>query len=165
MLLCLSCLCAFNWCQTVELRGYSRVGDNTYPNVMALLLGKLANERPPGALDLAPMLWLPFAEAGYRTLFVEDAYIGNHIFNIWIDNQNSPGGFKKAPTDYYFRTMSVAQYNDEKSEAFSRWYYGPLCIGPTFETELLLNWVSCHRDKNFNTHLSAGYFPYGGGIP
>jgi hypothetical protein len=112
---------------------------------MAMLLGKLANERPRGALDLAPMIWHPFIDAGYRTLFVEDSFIANHIFNIWVDDQNSPGGFKKAPTDYYFRTMSVAQHNDKKSEAVSKWFFGPACIGSTFETELLLNWVSSHR--------------------
>jgi len=131
--------------KAIELRGYGRVGDNTYPNVMALLMGKLANERPPGSIDQAPLLWQPFAESGYRTLYVEDALIDNHIFNIWVDGRNSPRGFSKVPTDYYFRPMSVAQHGDTTSEAISRWNYGPACIGPTFETEYILNWVSQWR--------------------
>jgi Protein of unknown function (DUF229) len=108
---------------------------------MALLTGMFANERPFGGIDRAPLLWRPFAEAGYRTLYVEDALIDNHVFNIWVDNFNSPRGFSKIPTDYYFRTMSVAQHNDKNSEAVSRWHYGPACIGPTFETRQIFNWV------------------------
>jgi Protein of unknown function (DUF229) len=121
---------------------------------MALLMGKLANERPPGSIDHAPLLWHPFAEAGYRTLYAEDSFIENHIFNIWVDDKNSPRGFSNAPSDYYFRMMSVAQHNDKESEAVSKWHYGPACIGPTFETELILNWVGYRRIvRAFNTDL------------
>ena len=126
--------------KAVELRGYGRVGDNTYPNVMALLTGMLANERPNGKIDNVPLLWSPFAEAGYRTLFAEDSMIENHIFNIAVDGQNDPGGFSKIPTDYYHRTMSVAQRDN--LEAASKWFFGPSCVGPNHETELILNWVS-----------------------
>ena len=125
----------------MELYGYSRVGDNTYPNVMALLTGQLAEERPLGSIDRAPLLWKDFSVAGYRTLMVEDAFIANHVFNIWVPGSNSPGGFKAVPTDYYFRPLSVAMHADHslidwRSKESRR------CTGPILEDELILNWVS-----------------------
>ena len=126
-------------CQAVELQGYGRVGDNTYPNVMALLTGMLANERPAGEIDKAPFLWKPFSEVGYRTLHLEDSFIDNHVFNIWVGKNNDPGGFLQIPTDYYYRPMSVAQHHEP--EAISNSFFSPTCIGPTFETDFILNWV------------------------
>jgi len=120
------------------------VGDNTYPNVMALLTGQLAEERPFGAIDLTPFLWKDFSENGYRTLQVEDSFIENHVFNIAVDNTNSPGGFRSVPTDYYFRPLSVAMHAhhkllDRRPKEFR------LCTGPELEDELILNWVSLSR--------------------
>jgi hypothetical protein len=134
-----------NELQAVELQGYGRVGDNTFPNVMSLLTGKFASERPPGPLDETPLLWRPFSRlGGYRTLFSDDWLIDWNIFNLWLDHGNSPGGFIKEPTDYYYRTMNLAQCNDKNSEVTSRrnGNSGAACIGPTFETEFILDWVT-----------------------
>jgi len=130
------------WClQALELCGYSRVGDNTYPNVMALLTGKLAEERPIGFIDWAPLLWKDFSAAGYRTLQVEDGFIENHVFNVWVDTLNSPRGFISVPTDYYFRPLSVAMHVDHSLIDWRPKEYR-LCTGPVLEDELILNWVS-----------------------
>jgi len=123
------------------MHGYSRVGDNTYPNAMALLTGQLAEERPYGAIDRAPFLWKDFSAAGYRTLQVEDAFIDNHVFNIWVDALNSPKGFMWEPTDYYFRPLSVAMHGDHSLIDW-RAKECRLCTGPVLEDELILNWVS-----------------------
>jgi hypothetical protein len=104
---------------------------------MALLTGMFADERPLGYIDRAPLLWRDFEKAGYRTLFVEDGFIENHIFDIWVDAMNSPRGFRKIPTDYYFRTLSVAMNDDVEAVSKNR-----LCVGSTFETKLILDWVS-----------------------
>jgi hypothetical protein len=82
-----------------------------------------------------------------------DSFIENHVFNIWVDGKNDPRGFSNAPSDYYFRTMSVAQHSDTESEAVSKWHYGPACIGPTFEMELILNWVGCRRNVRALTRI------------
>ena len=121
--------------------GYSRVGDNTYPNVMALLTGQLAEERPLFWIDRAPFLWKEFSSAGYRTLQVEDAFIDNQVFNIWVDVLNSPRGFRSSPTDYYFRPLSVAMHADHSLLDWRAKEYR-LCTGPKLEDELILNWVS-----------------------
>jgi len=121
--------------------GYGRVGDNTYPNVMALLTGQLAEERPSGAIDRAPFLWKDFSAAGYRTLQVEDGFIENHVFNTWVDLTNSPHGFVSVPTDYYFWPLSVAMHASH-SQLDWRPKEFRLCTGPILEDELILNWVS-----------------------
>jgi len=127
--------------QALELYGYGRVGDNTYPNVMALLTGKLAEERPFGTIDRAPLLWKDFSAAGYRTLLVEDGFIENHVFNVWVDTFNDPGGFRSVPTDYYFRPLSVAMHADHSLIDWRPEQYR-LCTGTILEDELILNWVS-----------------------
>jgi len=131
----------FRCLQALELLGYNRVGDNTYPNVMALLTGKPAEERPFGWIDRAPFLWKDFSAAGYRTLLVEDSFIRNHVFNIWVDPLNSPGGFNSVPVDYYFRPLSVAMHADHGLLDWRPKEYR-LCTGPVLEDELILNWVS-----------------------
>jgi len=129
--------------QALELYGYGRVGDNTYPNVMALLTGKLAEERPFGTIDWAPLLWKNFSAAGYRTLLLEDGYVGNHVFTVWdwVDVFNSPRGFRSVPTDYYFRPLSVAMHVDHSLIDWRPKEYR-LCTGPVLEAKLILNWVS-----------------------
>jgi len=123
------------------LHGYSRIGDNSYPNIMAFLTGQLAEERPVGPIDWAPFLWKDFSTAGYRTLVVEDGFIENHAFNIWVGGFNSPGGFYSVPSDYYFRPLSVAMNEDHSLIDWRPKEYR-LCTGPILEDELILNWVS-----------------------
>jgi len=108
---------------------------------MAFLTGQLAEERPLGAIDRAPLIWKDFSKAGYRTLFVEDAFIDNQVFNIAVHGNNSPGGFHAVPTDYYFRTLNVALNTDHRLIDWRRAAYRR-CIGPTLEDEFILNWVS-----------------------
>jgi len=108
---------------------------------MALLTGQLADERPLGAIDRAPLIWKDFSKAGYRTLLVEDGFAVNHVFNIFVHGNNSPGGFVSKPTDYYFRTLNVAMHFDHHLLDW-RLPYTRLCIGPVLEDEVILNWVS-----------------------
>lgn len=80
-----------------ELRGYTKVADNTLPNLMALLAGI-----PPGRLTSAhrkpfdgyPFLWKEFAADGYVTAYVEDQP-SLATFNCHLK------GFVRRPTDYY----------------------------------------------------------------
>jgi len=108
---------------------------------MAILTGQLAEERPYGAIDMAPFLWKDFWANGYRTLQVEDCFVENHAFNIWVDVTNSPQGFRSVPTDYYFRPLSVAMHADHSLLDW-RSKERRLCTGPKMENELILNWVS-----------------------
>jgi len=130
--------------------GYGRVGDNTYPNVMALLTGQLAEERPPGVIDLAPFLWKDFSANGYRTLQVEDAFVDDQIFNInLMDKTNIPGGFRSVPTDYYFRPLGVAMHADHSLVDW-RNKESRRCTGPRLEDTIVLNWVSFAFENNLS---------------
>ncbi|XP_058789405.1 uncharacterized protein LOC131663201 isoform X2 [Phymastichus coffea] len=91
-----------------ELRGYNKMGDNTFPNLMALLTGQnqtwaYAKCKPKAlyGLDNCSMIWYNFREAGYVTAYAEDqAKIST--FNYL------KMGFVEPPTDYYLRPYILA---------------------------------------------------------
>ena len=91
----------------VELKGYNKVGDNTLPNFIPLLTGKSIGEFYNGSARKTfvfgdnGFLWQRYSNAGYRTLYGEDApQIAT--FNYL------KRGFSRAPTDYYLRPLHLA---------------------------------------------------------
>ncbi|XP_055611977.1 uncharacterized protein LOC129758496 isoform X2 [Uranotaenia lowii] len=91
-----------------ELKGYNKIDDNTYPNLMAILTGynntlayDLCNPRKVGQLETCPFMWNYFADSGYVTAYAEDeASISTFNYHKF--------GFSKQPTDYYQRPMALA---------------------------------------------------------
>lgn len=89
-------------------RGMTKVGDNTFPNLVAILTGKsVFNDElpkiqdPKETYDKWPCLWKNFSNASYATLFAEDQpKIG--LFNYLR------GGLQDPPTDHYLRTFWLA---------------------------------------------------------
>ncbi|XP_017038674.1 uncharacterized protein LOC108086293 [Drosophila ficusphila] len=87
-----------------ELQGYNKIGDNTFPNLMAILTGyskesaqkKVCDWQKKGCLDKMPLLWKDFRNASYLTAFAEDE---PHIETF---NYMRPG-FVEQPTDFYLR--------------------------------------------------------------
>lgn len=84
------------------------MGDNTFPNLMAILTGfnstKSYGQCMPtkvGKLDVCPMLWYTFREQGYATAYAEDEMSIN-TFNY------HKTGFIKPPVDHYFRPFGIA---------------------------------------------------------
>lgn len=91
-----------------EMKGYNKMGDNTYPNLMAILTGyndtwaydKCVPHTDHG-LDNCPFVWKEFAAAGYVTGYAEDEpEIGT--FNY------KKKGFSDNPTDFYGRAGMIA---------------------------------------------------------
>jgi hypothetical protein len=87
----------------MELQGYSKVDDNTYPNLIPVLTGHNVTELEAKCLpsynstfDECPILWNTFKQKGYKTLFAED----NQFLGLF---KYERGGFKNAPTDLYPR--------------------------------------------------------------
>lgn len=64
----------------IELLGFNKVADNTFPNLIPVLSGltgkeleKLCRKNHKKPFDNCPLLWKNFAAKGYRTIFAEDA--------------------------------------------------------------------------------------------
>ncbi|KAH8393670.1 hypothetical protein KR200_009163, partial [Drosophila serrata] len=109
-----------------EMQGYNKIGDNTYPNLMAVLTGhsekgaeEVCDVTLAGCLDTLPFIWKRFKNASYMTAFAEDCESIN-TFNYM------QAGFIKQPTDYYLRPLLLAienQFNVTKE------LWLPFCIG------------------------------------
>ncbi|KAJ8921409.1 hypothetical protein NQ315_003027 [Exocentrus adspersus] len=93
----------------INLKGYNKIADNTYPNLMAVLSGmnfsqaeSVCDPYDKVALDNCQhFIWREFKRHNYSTAYAEDtSRIGT--FN-WIK-----AGFTNPPTDYYFRPYFLA---------------------------------------------------------
>ncbi|KAH8236418.1 hypothetical protein KR026_001324, partial [Drosophila bipectinata] len=92
-----------------EMQGYNKIGDNTFPNLMAILTGhsldsandNICDFKKRGCMDKYPFVWNLFREAGYLTALAEDEP------NISTFNYVKPG-FVEQPTDYYQRPSQKA---------------------------------------------------------
>lgn len=89
----------------IDLHGYIKIGDNTDPNLSAVLMGMSFKEikshpcqpKPRySKFDDCPLIWKDFSKRGYATAYAEDAaWMGLFHFN--------EVGYVKEPTDYYNR--------------------------------------------------------------
>lgn len=91
-----------------------QVGENTLPNLFAILTGLRvwSNEVPikdylTESFDHIPFLWSNFSKRGYATLFAEDMPTFG-MFTYYA------GGFRKQPTDHYFRPFWLGVNELEK---------------------------------------------------
>ncbi|XP_054709012.1 uncharacterized protein LOC129218714 [Uloborus diversus] len=126
----------------IELNGYTKVADNTYPNLIPFLTGHQRNYYKPkekrfGFYDDVDLVWKRYSEVGYRTLFSEDApSMGTFVLNR--------RGFQYPPTDYYSRPYSIAV---ESLNLRHKTH----CIGSVLETEVyfkyLRNFLSLMANK------------------
>ncbi|KAJ3643502.1 hypothetical protein Zmor_026209 [Zophobas morio] len=119
----------------VEMKGYTKINDNTLPNFMALLTGfdsstteTICKPQTVGGLDECPMIWYDYGKAGYITAYAED------MTDITTFNYLSKG-FVNPPTDYYFKpymeateTLTIRHLNEM-----------PYCTGPESQGERILN--------------------------
>ncbi|KAM8706165.1 hypothetical protein ACLKA7_010446 [Drosophila subpalustris] len=92
-----------------EMQGYNKVGDNTFPNLMAILSGylpdsakeKVCDTDNKGCFDRMPFIWKYLKGAGYLTAYAEDEC------DINTFNYVKPG-FVEQPVDYYYRPFLKA---------------------------------------------------------
>ncbi|XP_054162122.1 uncharacterized protein LOC128960076 [Oppia nitens] len=112
------------------LYGYNKVGDNTFPNLVALLTGYYLDELWDESfvnwvyLNYFPFIWKDFKSKGFRTMLMEDAP-DMATFNRF------KLGFAEQPTDYYLRPFSSQIEEDIK-------YY---CYLDKPETEVYFDYV------------------------
>ncbi|TDG40347.1 hypothetical protein AWZ03_013225, partial [Drosophila navojoa] len=108
------------------LQGLNKVGDNTLPNLLAMLTGysdedtnKICDVFVPGCLDRLPFIWKHFKDQNYTTAMAEDS------MNISTFNYMKPG-FMEQPVDYYLRPLLMAM---KKTFNESQFYDQNLCLG------------------------------------
>uniref|UniRef100_A0A1B6EXQ9 DUF229 domain-containing protein n=1 Tax=Cuerna arida TaxID=1464854 RepID=A0A1B6EXQ9_9HEMI len=138
----------------VEMLGYNKVDDNTFPNLVPVLTGLSVNElkkscwtTATSVFDSCRFVWDNFSEAGYETAFGEDAsWMG--IFN-YLKN-----GFRKRPTDYYMNTFNKVS---EEKIGFEKRLNAKLCVGPRKTIQVLLNYVYKFANTMKNS-LFFGFF-------
>ncbi|XP_016983813.2 uncharacterized protein LOC108047907 [Drosophila rhopaloa] len=133
-----------------ELEGYNKMGDNTFPNLMAVLTGfnktfAKAQCRPDkvGGLDACPLIWKDFKARGYTTAFAED-WSGYSTFDYLSK------GFFRPPTDVYGRPLILAAEKELKMTHESGL---PYCLGrkPSAEYiyDLGLQFTMVNRNSTF----------------
>ncbi|CAH0382641.1 unnamed protein product [Bemisia tabaci] len=124
----------------IDFVGYHKVGDNTFPNLIPLVLGLSEGEiksscwpNKSSFFDNCPFVWKEYRSKGFITAFVEDepSISGfNYLKN----------GFQKQPTDYYLRPLYI-----EKQRV---WGHSAgigsntkLCIGSDLNVKFLLDQI------------------------
>ena len=122
----------------VEMLGYNKVGDNTYPNLVPVLTGLSEEEfqeicwkNHEKPFDLCPLIWKNFSSAGFKTIFGEDAC------QMSTFNYLKPG-FRTQPTDYYLRPFCLAAENDIGN---THKLNANLCLGTRKNFEVLLQYT------------------------
>ena len=87
--------------------GYTKVGENTFPNLVALFTGKAHFEQPEVNLDFDyaekyPLIFQNFSKQDYVTLHGEDWP------EIGTFSHSMKKGFRTPPTDHYLRPLFLA---------------------------------------------------------
>ena len=126
----------------LEFKGYHKIGDNTLPNVLALLTGKskstILNGTALEDFDFSTQeyLWNVYSRAGYRTFFGEDGAT-YAIFNY------EARGFNITPTDYYLRPffLEIQPSYDCRN---------PSCSGCINPTRKMFDWLNTFTETFSN---------------
>ncbi|KRF84091.1 uncharacterized protein Dvir_GJ12972, isoform F [Drosophila virilis] len=137
-----------------ELAGYNKVDDNTFPNIMALMVGynltnamKHCNPYKVNGLDKCNFIWKLFQEHGYVTAYGEDA-IKINTFNYLKK------GFQQPPVDYYLRPYLSAA---EKLLGGNIVLGLPHCVGFETEAEHVYNYAQ-EFAKRYRNDSFFGFF-------
>lgn len=137
----------------VELLGYTKVGDNTFPNLMPVLTGLSETELQKFCwnadnnfrFDKCPFIWKKYKSKGFVTSFGEDSsWMG--IFNY------QRKGFIQQPTDYMwgpFNRISENQIGNSHNMNVEE------CVGARQVYKVFLKYI-----KNFVTRMEMENLPY-----
>ncbi|XP_055914031.1 uncharacterized protein LOC129947481 [Eupeodes corollae] len=119
-----------------ELKGYNKVDDNTYPNLMAFLTGynqpnanSKCKPKTINGLSNCTMIWNLFRDNGYVTSYAED--------ETWMSTFNfNKIGFSKSPVDYYLRPFMLAIEKTLRTKKQSGMSF---CVGQRHSAEYIFD--------------------------
>ncbi|KAF2881135.1 hypothetical protein ILUMI_25046 [Ignelater luminosus] len=138
----------------VEFFGYTKVADNTFPNLIPVLTGLneyelVANCWPSqeDRFDKCHFIWKEFNDEGYTTAFAEDAaWMG--LFNF------RKMGFLNQPTDYYWGYFNYHSEHHIGNQHELNVYY---CVGSRLVHKTLIEYM-----EKFISTMNANGKPYFG---
>ncbi|XP_059054354.1 uncharacterized protein LOC131848490 [Achroia grisella] len=112
-------------------RGFNKVGDNTFPNLMAAFTGKNISTISTicsGKMDECNnlLIWSTFKEAGYVTAYGED-------FIKLPDTFSKDYVFKKQPTNHYMRPLFLSGETEPGGQT--------VCAGKESSGQQILNYA------------------------
>lgn len=123
----------------LELLGYNKIGENTLPNLAAILMGLSQVQMKKQCwvsryekFDNCPFIWREFSSLGYVTAYAEDEPAGS-TFNY------HKTGFVVPPTDYYIRPFLLA--SEDKLPVKKRASLN-VCLGPTPTSEHIFRYIT-----------------------
>lgn len=114
----------------IDIVGYNKIGDNTFPNVMTILTGlsyyELVNHtcmpNRGHKLDDCPFIWKNYSQKGYVTFHLEDlAWVGTFRF--------TRTGFVQEPTDIYNSASAFISDEHIGHNAGMKGLLGKVCQG------------------------------------
>ncbi|CAH0604567.1 unnamed protein product [Chrysodeixis includens] len=130
-----------NW---LGFRGYHKIADNTFPNIMAALTGKNFSDitkRCYGIMDKCKnlLIWNYFKEIGYVTAYGED-------YLQLPDTFTKEFAFKKPPTDHYMRPFFLK--GESKRHNNSLLCSGKVCAGQQM-LDYALDFANTYKKDSF----------------
>ncbi|XP_026757264.2 uncharacterized protein LOC113516955 isoform X2 [Galleria mellonella] len=122
----------------IDLAGYNKVGDNTFPNLIPMLLGLTPEELTKTCIpykkatfDNCPFIWEWYKQAGFYTAFGEDSSSLGTFNYLKV-------GFINTPTDYYIHTfINEAEKKAGNNHDFNSY----LCLNNKYFYNVLLNYI------------------------
>lgn len=124
--------------QAIELFGFNKVADNTYPNLIPMLTGLDEDELITACIptknhtfDRCHFIWDEFKEKNYFTAYAED--MGSLGLFQYLRR-----GFKEQPTDYCLRPIIIEmEHNTAKQKSVNTY----LCMGNRRTVDILLDYA------------------------
>ena len=117
----------------IPMLGLTKVGVNTFPNILALLTGLKMSQMNQSLretpFDRQPMIWRQFSALGYETMYTEDGP-SYSTFNF------VKKGFFVRPTDHYARPLYLAIAKSKLAERG-----GDHCVNDRLHLDLQLQWL------------------------
>lgn len=143
----------------IVLEGYNIVGDGTPQALIPIFTGKTELELPltrkrysnASYVNVYPFVWNEFANAGYVTMYSEDA----PDFGVF---QYRLKGFKEQPTDHYLRTFYLAAQSQKRDHQRYCWGSEPHHkVHFDYSQDLWKNYPSSIRKFAFSFHATLSH--------